>query len=211
MYGRGAMYDVGMATGGTAGTGGVLLDSVQKSARAAAPAAAAPGFSGTNNQEQGVDEPDLVKTNGTLMLVLRQRTSTLEAIDVNGAPKLLSHLKVELPQIASLLLSGDTAVVLGQRFEGRNSVTTAEVYDVRDGSAMTHLRTFRVDGNLLDARFVHGRILLVTQSSPTLAWSYPGGPLSATDALLVIPTLPLLVGVLLAAGTLEARPGCHSM
>jgi uncharacterized secreted protein with C-terminal beta-propeller domain len=146
----------------------------QEAARAAAPAAA--GFSGTNNQEAGVDEPDLVKTDGHLLLVLRHRSSTLEAVDVSGsAPRRLSHLTVQLPAVSSLLLSGRIAVVLGQRYESSRAVTTAEVYDVGDGSAMTHLRTFRVTGQLLDARFVHGRIVLVAQSAPALRWAYPTG------------------------------------
>lgn len=190
-YGRGGVGMVGgpvyavedMAGGAASGsTGGGLP--IPAPARAAAAPAAAPGFSGTNNQEAGVDEPDLVKTDGRLMLVLRHGTSTLQAVDVSGStPRLLSHLRVSLPTVSSLLLSGHVAVVLGQRYEGSASVTTAEVYDVSDGAAMTHVRTFRVDGQLLDARFVHGRVLLVTQSAPGLRWVYPGGPRTEAESL----------------------------
>ena len=180
----GPVGDLAFAGAGTGTTGGgATMRSAQGSAVKAAAPGPAQGFSGTNNQEAGVDEPDLVKTDGTLMLVLRRGTSRLQAIDVTGTPRVLSHLKVDLPQIASLLLSGHTAVVLGERFEGRQQVTTAEVYDVSDGSAMRHVRTFRVDGALLDARFVHGRILLVTQSAPVLPWAYPGGAVTQEDAL----------------------------
>ena len=185
--GRGAM--VGGPVAYAAGAGGAMLDSAAGSAPVAAPMAApaaapaAPGFSGTNNQERNVDEPDIVKTNGTLMLMLRPNGGALEAVDVQGRPKLLQPLKVDLPQVSSLLLSGDRAVVLGQRYEAGHSVTTAEVYDVSDPSAMRHVRTFRVDGTMLDARFVHGRVLLVTQTEPLVRWSTPGGPVSQALAL----------------------------
>src|SRR5262245_58487214 len=50
-------------------------------------AAAAPvegvDYSGTNVQEQGVDEPDLVKTNGTTLYALAN--GSLDAVDVRGA------------------------------------------------------------------------------------------------------------------------------
>jgi uncharacterized secreted protein with C-terminal beta-propeller domain len=177
---------VGMAAGaGTTGGGlAAPAPAAAKVAERAAAPAAAPGFSGTNNQEAGVDEPDIVKTNGDLLLVLRRNKQLLEAVDVSGtSPRLLSHLPVSLPSVASLLLSGHTAVVLGQRTEGQRAVTTAEVYDVTDAASMKHLRTFRVTGQLLDARFVHGRIMLVTQSAPALRWVYPGGPRTESESL----------------------------
>ena len=67
---------------------------------------------GTNVQEAGVDEPDLVKTDGSLLV--RVQEQTLTTYDVTGRePERLESLV--LPDIADpeVLLAGDRAVVIG--------------------------------------------------------------------------------------------------
>ena len=162
----------GTTTGGT--TGGASVS---------AGTAAAPGFSQTNNQEADVDEPDVVKTDGTLMVVLRQNPMSVAILDVTGAhPRQVGSLAVSL-QGSSMLLSGRTLVVLGDRPTASGSDVVAEVYDLSDAAHPTHTRTFRVEGSMLDARFVHGRVLLVTRSAPAMRFSYPTGPADEPQAL----------------------------
>src|SRR5690242_20610144 len=51
-------------------------------------------YSGTNVQEAGVDEPDLVKTNGSTLFALEN--GMLESVDVGqGRPRLLDTLKLD--------------------------------------------------------------------------------------------------------------------
>ena len=51
-------------------------------------------YSGTNVQEQGVDEPDLVKTNGKTLFALAN--GNLDAVDVRtGKPRLLDSLPLD--------------------------------------------------------------------------------------------------------------------
>ena len=51
-------------------------------------------YSGTNVQEQGVDEPDLVKTNGKTLFALAN--GKLDAVDVRtGKPRLLDSLPLD--------------------------------------------------------------------------------------------------------------------
>jgi hypothetical protein len=67
-------------------------------------------FSGTNVQERGVDEPDNVKTNGTL--IITAGPDTLEIVDVTGdAPTLVSTTPLEQGG-TELLLSGDRVLAL---------------------------------------------------------------------------------------------------
>jgi uncharacterized secreted protein with C-terminal beta-propeller domain len=73
-------------------------------------AAAPPAYSGTNTQEVGVDEPDLVKTDGRRIIVVHN--GVLEVIDpashtITGTVDLFSNYGA-----ADLLLSGDHALVL---------------------------------------------------------------------------------------------------
>ncbi len=168
----------GGAMGGTAGTTG---GSTGGAAPAAAPqsasgGAASGGFSTTNNQEAGVDEPDTVKTDGTVMAVLRQNPASLQVLDVSSShPKVVGSLPISLQGYGlQLLMSKRTVVVLGQRQTGSTVMVVAEVYSLTDPEKPTHLRTFQVEGTLLDARFVHGRILLVTHNQPRLRFEpYP--------------------------------------
>jgi uncharacterized secreted protein with C-terminal beta-propeller domain len=95
----------------------------------AAPAAAAAGaarspsdaagqgqdYSTTNDQEAGVDEPDMVKTNGQLMVILRQQPQGLQVVDVSVSTPVLDGF-LALPQFAELdgmFLVGQDAVVIG--------------------------------------------------------------------------------------------------
>ena len=73
------------------------------------------GYSTTNDQEAGVDEPDMVKTNGQVMVVLRQDPLGVQVVDVSGsAPKLDGFLPLsQLEQASGLFLSGQDVYVIG--------------------------------------------------------------------------------------------------
>jgi hypothetical protein len=75
------------------------------------------GFSGTNVQERGVDEPDLVKTDGELLAVVAQQS--LQLIDVTdpAAPRLRSTTPLA-GWNSELLLHGDRLIVLQQAGDG---------------------------------------------------------------------------------------------
>ncbi len=112
--GRGAA-DVMAATGGAEAATAQRAAAPQASAGdAAAVDAAGPGATGTNVQEAGVDEPDLIKTDGSRVVLVRG--DQLYVLDVTGdAPRELG--KVKLPGGAfELLLSGDKALVLGSQW-----------------------------------------------------------------------------------------------
>ena len=70
-------------------------------------------YSGTNVQEEGVDEPDLVKTDGKTLYVAAN--GRISAFDVTGRdPRLLDSIRVENAWSAQLLLHGDRLLVLTQ-------------------------------------------------------------------------------------------------
>ena len=75
----------------------------------------ASGYSTTNDQEAGVDEPDMVKTNGQVMVVLRQDPLGVQVVDVSGsAPKLDGFLPLsQLEQASGLFLAGQDVYVIG--------------------------------------------------------------------------------------------------
>ena len=157
-------------------------------AQAAAPAdkaVAGVDYSGTNVQEEGVDEPDHVKTDGkTLFVVANGR---INAVDVSERqPRLLDSLKLENVWSAQLLLHGNRLLVLTYGgyvmpmlpglarsiapYQPSNSTLTE--IDVSAPKALRVVRTLKLDGNLRrrSARRRHGanRDLVVRAAGPAL-------------------------------------------
>lgn len=165
------------------GVGGVA---VAASAPMAAPAAASGSggseraFSTTNNQEAGVDEADLVKTDGGVLVVLRRQPLGVQVVDVAGdVPRLRGFLPLpESMYDAQLLLVDGRAVVVGTGTRQDNQSYRPQVrvlvLSLADPAEPRLERSFEVDGTLSAAREIGGRVLLVLQSGgPDVVWSHP--------------------------------------
>lgn len=149
---------------------------------AGTPAAASAGgqtFSGTNNQEPGVDEADLVKTDGRLLLTVRQQPLGIQVVDVYGSDPQLRGFS-RLPEDmygARLLLTGGRAVVVGPAMpreqDGYAPRTRVLVLSLADPDEPKVERTFEAEGWVTTAREVAGRVLLVLQSQPQATWAQP--------------------------------------
>jgi hypothetical protein len=186
---------------GAYGLGGVAVGDV---ARAAAPATdsttgiAGIDYSTTNVQEEGVDEPDLVKSNGSTLFVVR--SDRLIAVDVRGSkPRLQGSL--QLPQGASyeLLLHGDKLLVLsrggvypidgigtGIRAPVRPGLlqSTLTEVDVRDPESMRIVRGLAFDTEIVTARLVGSvaRVVTVSGMPQPLPFVAPADASSAATA-----------------------------
>ena len=100
-------WGLGGVVGIAAGPPGAARDAV------AGPTGGEPEFSGTNVQEEGVDEPDLVKTDGRTLFVASD--GRVSALDVRGGgrPKLVDTLRLDRGA-DELLLSGGHLLVLSR-------------------------------------------------------------------------------------------------
>jgi hypothetical protein len=175
------------------------------SLRAEANTAGGGAYSTTNTVEAGVDEPDIVKTDGTRIVTING--NTLRVIDPrNGTPKELGRLQLgEFGEFggASLLLAGDKALVLGQiGMAWRDGRLTPvgpdrpgrpeDVYvtgtklteiDLADPASPKVLRTLIAEGGLLNARMVGDTARIVVSSTPSkFDFLYPSGPRSEERA-----------------------------
>jgi len=135
---------------------------------------AAPSFSQTNVQEAGVDEPDIVKTDGRRVFAIAG--DTLYALDVTGdAPRLVGSLALAGSGGHELFVRGDRALIMSTSYGGAgfaadviiaaSKVVLTEV-DLSDPAAMAVRRTMTVDGALVDARMTGGTARVVVGSSP---------------------------------------------
>lgn len=147
-------------------------------------------YTDTNVQEEGVDEPDMVKTDGTHIYAI-----------VDGALQILESWPPEDTEVLgrvdfdanvtpfSLFLDGDRAVVLsrqndhvryGEPEPGVDSPNTTDdddfeelafdgtrvsIFDVSDEQNPELTRQFEVEGRHVDARMIDGEVFLVTNSS----------------------------------------------
>ncbi|MDX6651209.1 MAG: hypothetical protein QOJ97_3160 [Solirubrobacteraceae bacterium] len=149
----------------------------------AAPLPADTSFSTTNNQEEGVDEPDSVKTDGRRIFAVAG--DSLHAVDA-GTPRLLGSLKLTGGSGYELLLRGDTLLVLSHVYTGvdprplpaQGAPTTSiapgyyagstriDEVDVSNPAAMTVRRTQTVDGDYVSARRNGDTARVVVSASP---------------------------------------------
>jgi uncharacterized secreted protein with C-terminal beta-propeller domain len=162
--------------------------------------ASSPEFSTTNVQEAGIDEPDVVKTDGRHVYVAANRT--LRVIDVTGdAPRLVGSLTLGGGYAHQLLIRGTRALVLSTvsapiaidvapaprpgtvraaiaPVPGRSTVLLTEV-DLTDPAAPKVARTMTLDGDYVDARMVDGTVRVVVSSTPMTTGdvSLAGAPL----------------------------------
>lgn len=148
-------------------------------------AAGSSSHSTTNVQEIGVDEPDIVKTDGRL--IVTTTGSTLRVVDVTGdQPREVGELSLTDEEWAdsSLFLSGDRALVFVREqsmiaydrimpYPGMEQQTKILQVDLSDPAHPTIESTLTVDGRYIDARLVNGTARVVISSAPRLEFPTP--------------------------------------
>jgi len=172
-------------------------DSVTGAPTAQAPAAGGtPGedFSTTNVQEAGVDEPDIIKTDGSTVFAIAQ--GSLHAIDArNATPKLLGSLALRNGGGGQLLVHDNKALVVSSGgyaipqpgrpvadFAPVPSGAVLEEIDISDPSKMRVIRSLEVDGALVTARLT-GRTARVVLSSRPPIYDVPSAQGSASTRI----------------------------
>src|SRR5918995_4724624 len=161
---------------------------------------ASPSFSETNVQVEGVDEPDIVKTDGERIVTVANGRLHLASA---GRNRILDS--VALPESmydAQLLLAGDRAIVFGSADYGfpvplaeeidgggatqpppqpepQPSIPSTRVVEVDiDGDTLAVADTFELDGVYVSARMTDdvARLVLHTDPLARLPFVTPAGP-----------------------------------
>ncbi len=137
-----------------------------------------PNFSGTNVQEQGADEPDIVKTDGKRIVVVSE--GELVVVDV-ATQKETGRVSLSEGWAAEAFLHGDSVLVIQQaggevgiwgdhilvedapRFDG---ITTVIERVEISGGVPRVVDTSYIEGEYLSARSIGGTAHVVTQFNP---------------------------------------------
>jgi hypothetical protein len=185
--------------------GGVAMKAAAGVAAPQASSAAAPAHSGTNTAVPGVDEPDLVKTDGQrIVLIEGDQLTVVDAAsrrvtgklrlpggDVTGPGGTVAKTPIApFAGPANLLLSGDHALVLtsgygpiagAARYVPVNPRAQLLLVDL--SGAPRVVSSYSIDGSLLDARQVGSVVRVVTQTLPRV--TFPVLSPSASQARLL--------------------------
>lgn len=147
---------------------------------------AAESASGTNNQVVGVDEADIVKTDGRYVyLSMNGALRIVEALN----PKVISVTRMP-GDVREMFIEGDRAVVYtasGRRgrpctyaydcqFAGDGTATRITVFDIADRAAPKQVRQIDFSGSLMAARRIGRTIHTVVADNDAQAASYDTWP-----------------------------------
>ena len=127
-------------------------------------------FSGTNTQEVGVDEGDIVETDGEYVYVAN--SDGLRIVSVGDADVVAEP---ELPEGShQLLLDGDRLVVVTSSWSGAPD-TIVSLFDVADPTNPVLLRRSHLEGGVVATRSVDGvaRLVITTSFDQRLPFVQP--------------------------------------
>ena len=160
--------------------------------RSNAPAASSAGgteYSGTNNQEEGVDEVDIVKTDGTYVysvltdpLSYQDKYLVITNVTAPASSTVVArvnlHDSYSLTGASGLFVKGDRLLVVGSTshsvvvgLPSRSqsfyfSATTVLVFNIANRASPTLIRRVDIEGYSVSARMVRDEVFLVIGSWP---------------------------------------------
>jgi uncharacterized secreted protein with C-terminal beta-propeller domain len=138
-----------------------------------APAPSDSGYSTTNIQVAGVDEADIVKTDGEYIYVVSENSTFIVRAYPPEQAEILSEIESEGTAI-ELFINGDRLVVFEQEMPYYYGVTEGEsyvpyispevfikVYDISDGATPLLQRELSANGGYLDSRMIGDYVYVV--------------------------------------------------
>lgn len=134
-------------------------------------------YTGTNVQETGVDEADLVKTDGARIVAIADGTlhvvdPTLPGAAVSGSLR-VGH------EVAEMMLVGDRVVLFALDWDRRTGQPSLELVEVSiaDPNEPTEVASVTIDGTYLSARLIGDRLRVAVSSAPDqIPFVLPGSP-----------------------------------
>lgn len=116
----------------------------------------------TTAQVEGVDESDIVKTDGKYIYILeRYKGGVVKIVDIRGEkPAQLGSITADI-YATDMYLSGDRLIIIGS-VGIDNGGAAASVYDVSDPAKVSLLTTCTQSGYLTDSRMIGGKLYMIS-------------------------------------------------
>ena len=160
---NGVFFGAGGPIAGGIAVPGVMNGAIASTTTALAAGAdvsAASGFTTTNNQVQGVDELDKVKTDGTYLYVATSQTVSIIKAQ-GGSTSVVSTIKMPLATIMGIAMAPQRLAVVSQGSAGASM--SLRLYDVSNPSAPSLLNDVSVNGSHVAARVSQGYLYEIIQ------------------------------------------------
>jgi uncharacterized secreted protein with C-terminal beta-propeller domain len=154
---------------------------------ASAQVAGSNDYSGTNVQVAGVDEADIVKTDGERIFMIVDGTLRIALVEPGGVT-MAGTLQLNDWWPSQMLLSGDRVLLIGASWNntpvpygvvdsyGSSAITRIVQVDVSDPNSPVIEKTLLLDGSYVDSRLVDGVARVAINSNPVgFDWAYPEG------------------------------------
>nr|MCU0680341.1 beta-propeller domain-containing protein [Planctomycetota bacterium] len=139
-------------------------------------------YSKTNVQVEGVDEADIIKTDGAYVYAVTQKD--LFIIKAFPASQAETVAKIEFKSFPSdIYISGDRLVVFGyddqilnqpfyRSFIRPNSFAFVKIFDISDKKNPKQVKDLSIEGNYTDSRLINDQLYFITNN-----YSYGGDPI----------------------------------
>jgi uncharacterized secreted protein with C-terminal beta-propeller domain len=176
-----------IAYGGAVEDGAVMAEENAAGDTAGSPEepASSTSHSETNTAVAGVDEPDVVKTDGEF--VYSVVGSVLRVVDARTARIVAEHEYEREAWDHRLFLGDDELLVMYTQEREEDDHRPSFTIDRVDARSLEVLDTFTMEGSMLDARMVEGRVRLAVRSTPHVEplWEefYGGGVAGLREAV----------------------------
>ena len=142
---------------------------------------AAGTFTTTNVQVEGVDEPDLVKTDGTYLYVVSQNNVYIVRAHPPEQSRVVSKLTYS-GSVDGIFLSQDRLAVIGSRYPTvqplaqpgnfYGPIATFTIYDISDKTNPIVVKEFSLQGGYINLRLMSGYIYAIVQQSAIVYGSW---------------------------------------
>jgi inhibitor of cysteine peptidase len=147
-------------------------------------------YSGTNIQVEGVEEADIVKTDGGYIYIAKGKSVLIVKAYPAEEAQLVTEIDVGLT-VQDLYVAGDKLVVFSYvepytavfdavmpEYENEKPKTRVEVYDILDRSAPESERALTLDGLYFNSRLIGGHLYFIVTN-----------PAYVDDEIVVLPTI----------------------
>ncbi|MBO5870021.1 MAG: beta-propeller domain-containing protein, partial [Clostridia bacterium] len=122
-------------------------------------------FSDTNNQVSGVQEADIVKTDGKYIYYVTSETKKLFISEINNSEmKQLSSLTIDTGYIHEMLLINDTLCLISDGIS-KSSATECRYYNISDRNNPVLEHTLTQDGSYISSRAIDTEVYVISNFS----------------------------------------------
>jgi len=165
--------------------GGVMMEetmavdsaSAPMVAKAAAGSAVDMDYSETNNQVSGVDEADIMKSDGTYIYTVSEKTLFIIKAYPGKDAEIVSTIKLDdSPQ--GIFVDDDVLAVFGSSYNQqvyktlsyipRQGMTFLNVYDISDRKNPDLLKEYQFEGSYFNGRMADGYMYILTNTRPEI-------------------------------------------